>query len=534
MAHSSFVRQLRHLIHHSIQRCSPNDCNKKLASSSRRKFLQHSAAAGVASVALNSPMSAWAFADPLIHRQKNVVVVGAGMAGLNAAYQLKKAGVAVSLYEASGRVGGRVFSKTGAVAPNMVTEMGGELINSDHADMLSLVEEFGLSLFNRVDDATSMPFTKTAYYFDGTHYSGSEIADGLREIAAQMAADNALLDADYDTYAPQFDALSAAVYLHQHANKIPHPVFRHLLECSIRTEYGVEPGESSALQLLSLLVTVDDQEVELLGYSDEMYTIAGGNSQLAESLAAALQSEIHMNKKLMRVSKDGKKYLLEFDSELKIKTDFVIFAIPFSALRNIELNVHLPKKMRRFIQELDLGRNEKIIAGFSTKAWRQQTGFDLEAWSDMGFSEVWDGSQNQTMRDDGALTFFLGGKDTSIMPLGADKAGEVFVHRLDARIPGLIAAATGCYTASHWSKNPLTHGAYSSFKPGQLTEFSEYFWIESDDPANQQKVLVDQLVFAGEQLSDSFYGFMNGAAQTGRLAAQSVLERLGATHKKAL
>ena len=76
--------------------------------------------------------------------------------------------------------------------------------------------------------------------------------------------------------------------------------------------------------------------------------------------------------------------------------------------------------------------------------------------------------------------------------------------------------------------DPFANGAYSSYQPGQLTEFADFFYIESDDLQECQDVAVGNLIFAGEHLSDEFYGYMNGAAQTGRLAAEVVALRLAA------
>ncbi|TVQ45396.1 MAG: hypothetical protein EA365_08145 [Gloeocapsa sp. DLM2.Bin57] len=79
---------------------------------------------------------------------------------------------------------------------------------------------------------------------------------------------------------------------------------------------------------------------------------------------------------------------------------------------------------------------------------------------------------------------------------------------------------------TQWTSNPLSQGSYTSFKPGQLTEFSEFFYVEEDGEISQE-VRVDQLIFAGENFSDEFYGYMNGAAQTGRLAAQIIIREIG-------
>ena len=96
------------------------------------------------------------------------------------------------------------------------------------------------------------------------------------------------------------------------------------------------------------------------------------------------------------------------------------------------------------------------------------------------------------------------------------------VERFEAFVPGAREAATGRYLRTDWSRDRFTQGAYSNFKPGQLSTFRDFFYVESDDPREQRSVQVGNLVFAGEHLSDAFSGYMNGGAQTGRLAAQLV------------
>ena len=82
------------------------------------------------SMCLASP-APFAFGNRPPDAGKRVAVVGAGLAGLSAAYHLRKAGVPVQVYESSDRVGGRIRSVCGAVADGVVSDLGGELVNSD-------------------------------------------------------------------------------------------------------------------------------------------------------------------------------------------------------------------------------------------------------------------------------------------------------------------------------------------------------------------------------------------------------------------
>ncbi|WP_426994369.1 FAD-dependent oxidoreductase [Methylomonas sp. CM2] len=100
-----------------------------------------------------------------------------------------------------------------------------------------------------------------------------------------------------------------------------------------------------------------------------------------------------------------------------------------------------------------------------------------------------------------------------------------FITDLDKFIPGAKASASGGLAKSAWGNNPYAGGGYANFAPGQLSTFAEFFWVEGDGSATQQ-VAFDKLIFAGEHLSDANYGFMEGGAQTGRLAAALALDIL--------
>lgn len=488
----------------------------------RRGFLKV-AAFGGAGLAFSSQLRPVVAAPRRDGTAPRIAVVGGGIAGLNAAYQLQQAGYAATVYEARGRLGGRIHSVTGAVGDGLVLDFGGSFINSDHADMLALAEGFGLTLFNRSEDAARFPFPTTAYLFEGRSIPEAEVAAALRPLAEQIAADSALLDEDFDANAPQFDAISVEQYLDRHQDKLPASFVRRLIENSIRTEYGVEPRESSAIQLLFLLPTVDGASVELLGSSDELFTVQGGSGRIIEELARALEGQVQTRKRLTRLEEDEGQYRLTFNKGERVEADYVILAIPFTVLRKVHLNVKLPKGLERFIQQAELGRNEKIFAGMRERAWRREGGFALDGWSDLGFAALWDATQRQSDRADGVLTLFTGGRevdDTEKRPVRLQ--GRRLVERLDGVLPGIEAAATDRYLRTRWGRSYFTRGGYTTFKPGQYLEFGEFLYIEGETAEDSQDVHVGNLVFAGEHLSDAFYGYMNGGAETGRLAAQVV------------
>src|SRR5438132_10864046 len=104
-----------------------------------------------------------------------IAVVGAGIAGLNAALTLQDAGLSCSIYEASNRIGGRMHSDAVTWADGMVSEWCGEFIDADHKTMHHLITRFGL---RTVDLRRGRPGrTRSILYFRNRYYEAEELAE---------------------------------------------------------------------------------------------------------------------------------------------------------------------------------------------------------------------------------------------------------------------------------------------------------------------------------------------------------------------
>src|SRR5207302_280081 len=101
---------------------------------------------------------------------------------------LKKAGYTASVFEASNRVGGRMFSATDMLAPGIVTELGGEFIDSGHLDIINLANEFGLPLLDRLAP-NEASYTEYSFYFNGQPYSMTDMVNQASLYVTQLAAD---------------------------------------------------------------------------------------------------------------------------------------------------------------------------------------------------------------------------------------------------------------------------------------------------------------------------------------------------------
>lgn len=475
----------------------------------RRALLQGMAASGVA-----AGLPAPAMALPASGR---VAIVGGGIAGLSALHHLARTGIDARLYEARNRLGGRMYTQRTAGGQSF--EAGGQLVNSDHADMHALAREFGVPLIDRKSGSH-----RAVVLADGAVASPAELARALVPLAARIARDAEAIDAD-PRAAAAIDRLSVAQYLDRHALLIRDPRIRALIETSIRTEYGAEPDQASALQLIFNLPSVKGEHVDILAGSDERYVIAGGSGRLAETIAQAHRDRIETGRRLLAIRETGSGIRFEFLDGTIALADMVIVAVPAPILRQIDFAVPLPARWREFVAQADLGRNEKVQVTASDTPWADALGAGGELWDTASpYSLGWDGTLRGIEGGKPVWNWFLGGDQVAAAKDAPEALATAFARHSEPAVPGIAqAVAGGAVRRTNWCNDALTLGAYTNSAPGQLTRFGPLFWVESDASAERRQAVAGRLIFAGEHVSDAWVGFMNGGAQTGRLAAQAVI-----------
>lgn len=443
----------------------------------------------------------------------HVAVVGAGLAGLVAARTLKRAGIAVSLYEAGKRIGGRTHSLLDHFSPGLATELGGEFVDSRHADILALAHEFNLEILDT--EAPSEQGLEPSYFFEGHPYSETDVLLEFNALAERMFADATQLSPDisafeHSSFDQYMDQMSIAAYLDRVGAE---GWIRHLLEMAYLTEFGMEVSQQSCLNLLTMLSLDTSGGFKIFGESDERYKIRGGVEQMARALSAELKAELHLEHTLVSLGGGPQGFSLEFANagdRQTVAADFVILGIPFTVLRTIPIAVDMPAAKRLAIDTLGYGSNEKVIVGLRAPVWRE-LGRNGQAFSDRTFQTGWDSSR---MQGAGAsFSFFIGGTTGQALAT-ADSAAlaQHYVDEADALFPGLRMAFKGPSYATGWNPSPLSLGSYSCYRPGQWTTIAGW----EGEPCGR-------LFFAGEHCSREFQGYMNGAAETGRKAAENII-----------
>ncbi|UCF80569.1 MAG: FAD-dependent oxidoreductase [Acidobacteriota bacterium] len=494
----------------------------------RRRFLKTSAAAAAVTLAGGSVLASRKKKTKCAKAKgaaPRIAVVGAGLAGLSAAYKLKKLGHRAEVYEAAKRMGGRIYTAYDVMAPGLFAELGGEWVNEDHEEVLSLVKELGLELSDL--NAPSEGKLLSSNYFEGTNYTDAQLIEALQPVVALMEDDIRTLRKAYRAYmrgnlekarslAAPLDEISMEEYLDRIGAS---GWVRTFLDVASGSNGGLEPGQQTAINILGS-VYLEPPSMYLFDEGEERYKIVGGCQGIIRGLADGLdEGQVKPAHRLEAVKSSGDGFTLTFQdpkgSALDVKADFVIMTVPFSILRDIEMRMEMPPDIKKAIAEMGYGVHTKLLAGVDKRVWREK-GYSGGAYTDEPFQVAYDNSQMTGYEGDvGGLTFYLGGQAS--IDAGAGTAPEQ-VERLmlgaEKVFPGVTAVLNGKTHRFDWGAYPYALGGYPCLKPGQLTTFG--------DPSEP----LGNMLFAGDHCSE-YGGYINGAVESGMRVAKDLVDRLG-------
>ena len=305
---------------------------------------------------------------------------------------------------------------------------------------------------------------------------------------------------------------------------------RSLLDVAYNIEFGQETDKQSAWNFLWQISPADPTDFQIFGTSDERFHTKTGNDAIPGKLAALLDSyQVNLGYQLVKVAvrADGR-IVLTFTKGGSTTTavfDHVVLALPFSILRNVDMTgVTMPAVKTKAIQTLGYGTNAKLMAGFSSRPWRTPPdggatypASDGSAYSDLAtFQNTWETSRMQPGAS-GIITDYTGGNLGVAIGQGTPESQrDAFLNDFDTVFPGAKAASNGKVSRMHWPSFQWTLGSYACYLVGQWTGIS-----------GAEIERVGNIHFAGEHTSRDFQGFMEGAAETGAMAAAEILTDLG-------
>ncbi len=429
----------------------------------RRSFLQKSGAALAASLAPRA-----SFAAQSAERTR-VLVVGAGLAGLAAAYELDKAGYGVTVLEARSRPGGRVRTYRDPFADGLYAEMGAEYVDAtDEYDHL-YCKEFGLKVL-------------TAKLYDGVFVRGRKIAmkaikDGTATLPYEGTKKGQLFgqETDYikrltamveDREAPppeiqKLDNLSVVELLIEEG--APRDIIA-LYTYLNATESTARPHEMSAYGLVM-------SGVHEGGFNEDVDEgrILGGNDQLPKAFAKALSDKILYRRPVRRIVHDanGAEVWFEEGGTLQsMRAPKLVLALPFKVLRDVEVTPAFSPEKTKVIDSLSYGQVMKVAMQFKKRFWDEPGSLGQRVFTDTMLRRIYHMSIDQP-GPRGILMSFTSGADAEKLAfLSGDSRLETAlleVTRVWPEAPKLWESAA----IKYWNEDPWVRGSYSFLGVGQ-------------------------------------------------------------------
>lgn len=415
--------------------------------------------------------------------QRDVLIIGAGIAGLAAARRLADAGARVAVLEARDRIGGRLWSLRRA--DGRVFDMGASWIHGHRGNPITaLARRFKIETIASPDDVVLFDAQSAKLDPNERDAAGSRLLRRARH-AVRSNADS-------------LDAVIARSGVERSLSASERMLFRSFLHASIEQEYAADTGELSA-EHYDAGEALDGDELLFPGGYDR---IAGG---LAERL------DIRLGQHVRRVRQDGARIEMETD-RAKLTADVAIITLPLGVLKSgdVAFDPPLPVAKQNAIARLGMGLLNKVWMRFPRAFWGEP-GWIERAVAPSEWAEYY-----ATPLPDPTLIAFTCGAHARNVERRTD--AEIEAEALD----GLRA----CFGHSvpepeethltRWHADPFSRGAYSFIAAGATL-----------DDRGRLAEPADRLFFAGEACHARFPATVHGAYLSGVEAAEAALKRLG-------
>ena len=432
-------------------------------------------------------------------RGKSVIVIGAGLAGLTAAVELQRLGAAVTVLEGQGRVGGRVLTIKGGFVEGQYAEAGADFIDEEHQEIIQLVRSLNLKLVPVLQEGFSFALLSQGKVRQPI--SGDGIWRQLTHHLAPLIRAYRLSEQRWDgAVAKKLGSMSVADWMQ--GASLPSEV-RHML-VGLRGFFLADPAD---LSLLSLV----DQVASGSPGKGGMYRIAGGNDRLPEALARILRDRLLLRHEALAISQSKTTVRVRIragNHESWLRSDYLILALPATKVRMLDIRPSLPREQAAAISTLSYGPVTKTLLQFDRRFWRQHNR-PLAYGTNLPIGAVWDANEQQK-GNAGILCLMAGGTTSAATRKLLSTTGPAGV----VRALGWLGKTQKNLVAMHsvtWEQDPWVQGGYAVFGPGYAPTLRS--WLARP---------CGRILFAGEQTSLRWQGYMNGAVESGLRAAAEI------------
>lgn len=451
----------------------------------RREFVKDTSAA-LAALTIGDKLMAFAQQKP----EPEVIIVGAGLSGLIAAYELKQKGVSYHIVEASDKAGGR--AKTATMSHGAIVNTGANWLHGGEKNpLLALVKQFGIPY--EIDEAEG---NQLKAYYGGEHF-GPEFRGELDDISLRSATTSLGAMVGIDSPVPNLARAGTKK--------------RDILQKYLPIWLGVDskqPENSSLAELLS------DP------YGPGGAQLKGGIQSLIDRLVQEVGEEnITYNAPVCKITnpahtKGAAVTTTEQGEEKQYKAKRVIFTGSVGVLKSnkIEFDPPLGENLRQYLDGLTMGNFAKAVieldpAFFNDKPHLKNMHIDLLDGTPPALCHVNTNGQP-------TIAVMVGGDAAIALEKGGAKAAaDLIQQKLEKveELKGYDECIRGEPLVTQWTQDPLVQGSYSARKTG----------------ADRAKgIQQESVLFAGEAFDKTSPGTLAGAYRSGQFAANAVAQQL--------
>jgi monoamine oxidase len=455
--------------------------------------------------------------EPRPQPAKRVIVIGGGIAGLVAAFELARQGHEPVVLEAQHRVGGRVHTLRD-FAPGLYAEAGAMRIPRVHDLTLAYCELFGLELRPFV-----MGDPKTLVHIDGQRMTNAEADRDPSRLPFELAAHE-----KGRTYSDLWNEATREFRERYEAEGLEalEGILRDYDQFSTR-EFLVSRGFSEgAIELYGVMsfreanmnAAVVEQLREIVGRSfEDMQEIAGGMDRLPDAFYQQLKRYIRFGAVVESIEQDEHSVTVHYrtaSDRFSVRGDHAVCAIPFSVLRDIETQPAFSRPKQKAIRELNYNASSKILFQTRTRFWEHEDGIvGGTTTTDLPIRRICYPSYSDPNEPRGTLlASYTWGQDA--LRWGAMDAETALEQAIEdvAKIHPSIRTEYEVGAVWNWYDDPFARGAFALFEPEQQTR------LQADIVAPEGRIH-----FAGEHTS-LYHAWIQGALESGIRAAREIHE----------
>lgn len=441
---------------------------------SRRRAIQALLAAGVA--------AGTGCATYAPNRDRKVVVIGGGPAGLCAGYELLKAGFDVTVFEANAIPGGRIRTLRSPFSDGLYAEAGAIFLGSSTVE--AYVSELELE---PAPIDISWVFSQPFYYRDQLV---PQLPDGKTQWPAALHESEQGLTRFGLFRRYRYGPLSALANTLK-AENFPFPSMAKYDQVSLADFFREQGASEAAVDLMGLgyfegvgdgiesfsALSTIVETADRVHYRGEKpgFQLKGGNDALPKAFAQRLGDRIQYNSPVQSIAQDGDSVTLVVDSpsgQTEVKADYAVCAAPFVVLKDLAFPAGVSHRRRAAFAELGITSISRVYLQFREQFWKA-TGRSPGAVTDLPIGSIMPATNGQSgVR--AVLESFIGGpKARAIQGLSDSDAIETVLDNVEKVHPEAREYFEHGITW-HWDKQPWIKGCQAYFKPGQMQALYPY------------------------------------------------------------